>query len=58
LEGLFGLSKVCQKKKKYSEALDAINEIIVYYEDNLTVQIEKAKILMIINDWDQTLETI
>lgn len=52
------MSRASQKKKKYSEALDAINEIIVYYENNLTVQIEKAKVLMIINDWDQALETI
>lgn len=58
LEALLGLANVCQKLKKYSESLDTINEVIVYFDNNPTVYLEKALVLMAINDWDQCLDVI
>ena len=44
--------------KKYSESLDSVNEVLVYYPDSVSLQVEKALVLMVINDWDQCLECI
>jgi tetratricopeptide repeat protein 21B len=57
LDYLLGLAKISESNKKYQITLDAINEIVVVYPSFPYANTEKSKILMMIGDWDQSLET-
>lgn len=57
LDYLLGLAKISELNKKYQITLDAINEIVVVYPNFPYAMTEKSKILMMIGDWEQSLET-
>lgn len=56
LDYLLGLSKAAASAKKLQANLDAVNEIIVNYPQFAYGEIEKSKTLMMIGDWDQSLD--
>ena len=48
-----GLSRSAELSKKFSNSQDTINEVIIEYPDFKIAQNEKAKICMMIGDWEQ-----
>ena len=50
------MAKVSEWTKKYQITLDAINEIVVVYPTFTYANSEKSKVLMMIGDWDQSLD--
>ncbi len=48
IESLMGRAKSNELKRKFDVTLDTINEIIVLYPDFKSIQVEKAKFLMIV----------
>ena len=57
LEYLLGLAKVSEWNKKFTITLDSINEIMVVYPTFAHAETEKSKVLMMIGEWDQSIET-
>jgi len=56
LDALLGKVKASEKLKKFPVTIDAINEIIVMHPSFTLAHAEKAKVLMMITDWEQFLE--
>ena len=44
-------------RRNFSMALDVINQIVVGYPTFLPAYIEKMRLQLALQDWDQTLET-
>jgi tetratricopeptide repeat protein 21B len=57
LEALLGLAKYNEILMKYRFALDKINEAIVVHPWFVPALFEKAKLLLLMKDWDQSMET-
>ena len=57
LEAIMGKAKYFELKKQYSKALDNLTQAIVIYPWFLPALADKAKMLMMMGDWDQALET-
>jgi tetratricopeptide repeat protein 21B len=57
LEALLGLAKYNEIQMKYRFALDKINEAIVVHPWFVPALFEKAKLLLLMKDWDQCIET-
>ncbi len=57
LEALLGLAKYNEILMKYRFALDKINEAIVVHPWFVPALFEKAKLLLLMKDWDQSIET-
>ena len=57
LDGLFGKAKSSEIQKKFSITLDCLNEILVTFPKYAPALAEKAKVLMMIGDWEQSIET-
>ena len=63
LEALLGSAKYYtlikseQNKPQYAKALEALNQVVVMHAWFLPALSEKAKLLMMMGDWDQALET-
>lgn len=53
-----GKAKYFESKKEYSQSLEVLNSIIVLYSWFLPALTEKAKILVMLGDWDQAFETV
>lgn len=56
LDLLLGKCAASEKLKKFTITIDSINSIIVEYPDFQPAKEIKAKVLMMIGDWDQTIE--
>ncbi|KAL4503354.1 hypothetical protein ABPG72_000960 [Tetrahymena utriculariae] len=56
LESLMGRSKANEMIKKFDISLNTINEINVLYPDFKGGLIEKAKLLMTVDDWEQLVD--
>ena len=56
LDAMLGKSKVFEKGKKYEQALQVLSEASVMFPNSMPVVIEKSKIHMINNEWDQALD--
>jgi tetratricopeptide repeat protein 21B len=54
---LLGRCKYYERKKKYERVLEDLDVIIVSFPDFLPALNEKAKTLMIMNQWDEALHT-
>jgi tetratricopeptide repeat protein 21B len=57
LEAIMGKAKYFELKKQYSKALDHLTQAIVVYPWFLPALSGKGKMLMMMGDWDQALET-
>lgn len=52
-----GKAKSGEVQKKFSITLDCLNEILVTFPKYVPALAEKSKVLMMIGDWEQSLET-
>ena len=57
IDALLGKAKSSEVQKKFSITLDSLNEILVTFPKFLPALSEKAKVLMMIGDWEQSIET-
>ncbi|CAH3123731.1 unnamed protein product [Pocillopora meandrina] len=57
LDALLGKAKYLETKNNFSGALELINQAVVGYPDFIPALIEKMKLQLALQDWDQTLET-
>lgn len=57
IDALLGKAKYLEYMKQYSQSLDIINQIIVLFSWFLPALTEKAKLLLMMGDWDQAYET-
>ncbi|GFQ90578.1 tetratricopeptide repeat protein 21B [Trichonephila clavata] len=54
-EAVFGRSKYYEKQENYAKALEFLNQAIVLFPKYPPTFIEKMKIHLTLEDWDQTL---
>ena len=57
LEALMGKARVLLLKRRYKQALEELNQVIVLYAWFLPALVEKFSVLMAMGDWDQAVET-
>jgi len=57
IDALFGKSKYFELRHNYSNALDAINQVIVYFPNFLPALVEKMRLQLCLQDWDSSIET-
>lgn len=57
IDAFLGKAKSSEVQKKFSVTLDGLNEILVTFPKYLPALIEKSKVLMMIGDWEQSIET-
>ncbi|XP_038077972.1 tetratricopeptide repeat protein 21B-like isoform X2 [Patiria miniata] len=57
VEALIGKARYFTLRHNYSGALDQINQAVVSYPGFMPALIEKMRLLMALQDWDQTVET-
>ncbi|XP_020612885.1 tetratricopeptide repeat protein 21B-like [Orbicella faveolata] len=57
VDALFGKAKYLETKNNFSGALELINQAVVGYPDFIPALIEKMRLQLALQDWDQTLET-
>ncbi|KAH3767764.1 tetratricopeptide repeat protein 21B [Pelomyxa schiedti] len=58
LEALLGLAKYMDMNKKYTQALDYLNKAIALHTWFAPALLEKARVLIAMDDWDQAMETL
>lgn len=56
-EALFGKSKFYFNRYNFSHSLDVLNQLVATYEGFLPALIEKMKVQLALQDWDQAVET-
>jgi len=56
LELYLGKCEASEKLKKFTVTVDTVNNIIVDYKTFLPAQEIKARVLMMIGDWEQSVE--
>lgn len=57
IEALLGKAKHMEMRHNYSGALELVNQVIVAYSGFTPALIEKMKLQLALQDWDQTVET-
>ncbi|KAK6970975.1 Tetratricopeptide repeat protein 21B [Biomphalaria glabrata] len=57
VNALFGKAKYFEMKHNYSGALELINQVVVSQPSFLPAFLEKMRLQLALQDWDQTLET-
>jgi len=57
LEAVLGKAKYYEYKEQYSQALEQLNQVIVMFAWFLPALAEKCRVLMMMGDWEQALET-
>ncbi|XP_041371664.1 tetratricopeptide repeat protein 21B-like [Gigantopelta aegis] len=57
IDVLLGKAKFWELRRNFSVSLEVINQIVVGYPTFLPAYIEKMKLQLALQDWDQTLET-
>ena len=53
LEALLGKAKCFENRGNYTAALDTLNQVVVLYDWFLPALTEKARLLLVLNDWEQ-----
>lgn len=56
IDALLGKAKYLEMRQQYASALDTLNQVIVLYEWFTPALMEKAKVLMMMGDWEQCYE--
>jgi len=56
-DALFGKAKYLELRRSYEQALDVMSRAVVSYSNFLPGFIEKMKLQLALNDWDQTIDT-
>ncbi|KAK7092869.1 tetratricopeptide repeat protein 21B-like [Littorina saxatilis] len=56
IDALFGKAKFFEQRHNYSGALDLINQVVVNFQGFLPAFVEKMKLQLALQDWDQTME--
>jgi tetratricopeptide repeat protein 21B len=54
---LLGKAKYYEHRRDYTQCLEVLNSVIVLYSWFLPALTEKAKVLLMLGDWDQAFET-
>nr|KAG5695130.1 hypothetical protein BaRGS_017229 [Batillaria attramentaria] len=57
IDALFGKAKFFEQRHNYSGALELVNQVVVNYQGFLPAFVEKMKLQLALQDWDQTLES-
>ncbi len=57
IDALFGKAKYNEMRRNFSGALDVISQAIVAVPNFLPALIEKMKLQLALQDWEQTVET-
>lgn len=57
IDALFGKAKYMETRRNFSSALDLISQAVVAYPNFLPALIEKMKVQLALQDWEQTIET-
>lgn len=56
IDALFGKAKFLEQKHNYSGALELVNQVVVSYNGFLPAFVEKMKLQLALQDWDNTVE--
>ena len=56
-DAVMGKVKFLEQKKKFQEIIEILNELVVMNPKFVPALVEKAKVQMMVGDWDQSLET-
>lgn len=56
LDALFGKAKYQEQRRNFSGALDLVNQAVVSYPNFLPAIVEKMKILLALQNWEETVE--
>jgi tetratricopeptide repeat protein 21B len=54
---LFGKARYYFNRCNFSHSLDVVNQVVASYEGFLPALVEKMKVQLALQDWDQALET-
>ena len=57
LDAMFGKARCVQQQQNYGLALDLMNQAIVLVSDFLPAIIEKMRLQLAMNDWEQVVDT-
>ena len=57
LDAAMGLAKLLEVSKKFQDVLELLNELIVKQPRFLPVYLERTKVLMMIGDWDELVDS-
>lgn len=57
IDALFGKAKYFEVRHNYTGALELVNQVIVGYPAFIPALVEKMKLQLALQDWDQTVET-
>ena len=57
IDALFGKAKYMEMRRNFSGAMDLISQAVVAYPNFLPALIEKMKVQLALQDWEQTVET-
>ena len=57
IDGLLGKGKYLEMRHNFSGALDMVNQVIVAHPSFPGALVEKMKLQLALQDWDQTIET-
>lgn len=56
IDALFGKARFFELRHNYSGALELINQVVVNFQGFLPAFVEKMKLQLALQDWDQTIE--
>lgn len=57
IDALFGKAKYFEVRHNYTGSLELVNQVIVGYPAFIPALVEKMKLQLSLQDWDQTVET-
>ncbi|ESO93623.1 hypothetical protein LOTGIDRAFT_189817 [Lottia gigantea] len=57
IDALFGKSKFMENRRNYSGALEIVNQIVVSFPNFTPALVEKMRLQLALQDWEQTIET-
>jgi tetratricopeptide repeat protein 21B len=58
MQALLGKAKFLEMQREYAQALEILNNVIVLFSWFTPALTEKAKLLLMMGDWEQTYETV
>ncbi|KAK6182507.1 hypothetical protein SNE40_010181 [Patella caerulea] len=57
IDALFGKSRFLESRRNYSGALEVVNQIVVTFTSFTPALVEKMRLQLALQDWEQTIET-
>lgn len=57
LQGMMGKARLFSIRNNYSSSLEVINEVVVAYPGFMPALVEKMRLQLALQDWEQTMET-